>query len=59
VVTGEYDVFLPPARLAPAVRDVFGQDVVEIRGAGHLVTEQEPEKLRSLLHHVAGQDQST
>jgi pimeloyl-ACP methyl ester carboxylesterase len=59
VVTGEYDVFLPAARLAAAVRDVFGQDVIEIRGAGHLVTEQEPEKLRGLLHQVAGQDRST
>lgn len=59
VATGEHDVFLPPARLAPAVRAAFHHDVVVVPGAGHLITEQDPESLRHLLQPLADQDQST
>ncbi|MFJ2740810.1 alpha/beta fold hydrolase [Streptomyces sp. NPDC087440] len=40
VVTGEYDVFLPPRRLGPAVRDRLGVALGVVPGAGHLVVEE-------------------
>ncbi|MFE0700769.1 alpha/beta fold hydrolase [Streptomyces sp. NPDC058872] len=49
VVTGEHDVFLPPRRLAPAVRGALGAELGVVPEAGHLVVEERPEYLASLL----------
>jgi pimeloyl-ACP methyl ester carboxylesterase len=52
VATGEYDMFLPPARLAPATREAFGNDLQVLAGGGHLVTEECPEELLALLEQL-------
>ncbi|MFI7345847.1 alpha/beta fold hydrolase [Streptomyces sp. NPDC049936] len=49
VVTGEHDVFLPPRRLGPAVRGTLGAELGVVSEAGHLVVEERPEYLASLL----------
>ncbi|MFI9629488.1 alpha/beta fold hydrolase [Streptomyces sp. NPDC052042] len=49
VVTGEHDVFLPPRRLGPAVRDRLGTELGVVSGAGHLVVEECPAYLSALL----------
>ncbi|WP_329403392.1 alpha/beta hydrolase [Streptomyces virginiae] len=49
VVTGEHDVFLPPRRLSPAVRGTLGTDLGVVTDAGHLVVEECPEYLSTLL----------
>ncbi|WP_069815740.1 alpha/beta fold hydrolase [Streptomyces sp. TP-A0874] len=51
VVTGEQDVFLPPRRLAPAVRDRLGLELGVVPGTGHLVVEERPEQLSALVDH--------
>ncbi|KOT77285.1 alpha/beta hydrolase [Streptomyces rimosus subsp. pseudoverticillatus] len=51
VVTGEHDVFLPPRRLAPPVRAMLGAELGVISEAGHLVVEERPEDLPTLLEH--------
>ncbi|MER0485021.1 alpha/beta fold hydrolase [Streptomyces sp. Edi2] len=48
-VTGEHDVFLPPRRLGPAVRAALGADLGVIPGTGHLVVEECPGYLATLL----------
>jgi pimeloyl-ACP methyl ester carboxylesterase len=57
VATGVNDLFLPPRRLAPAVHDALHESVIPVESAGHLVTEQQPEVLRELLHDLARQIQ--
>ncbi|MFF9628962.1 alpha/beta fold hydrolase [Streptomyces fradiae] len=49
VVTGEHDVFLPPRRLGPAARAALGAELDVVPDAGHLVVEESPEYLASLL----------
>jgi pimeloyl-ACP methyl ester carboxylesterase len=49
VVTGEHDVFLPPRRLATAVRSTLGVELGVVFEAGHLVVEERPEFLSTLL----------
>ena len=49
VVTGEHDVFLPPRRLAPAVRGTLGAELGVVPEAGHLVVEECPGYLSTLL----------
>ncbi|MFH9730511.1 alpha/beta fold hydrolase [Streptomyces sp. NPDC017260] len=49
VVTGEHDVFLPPRRLAHAVRGTLGAELGVVSGAGHLLVEEQPEYLSTLL----------
>ncbi|NEC11521.1 alpha/beta hydrolase [Streptomyces sp. SID8014] len=49
VVTGEHDVFLPPRRLGPAVRGTLGTELGVVSAAGHLVVEEHPEYLATLL----------
>ncbi|MCX4545800.1 alpha/beta fold hydrolase [Streptomyces sp. NBC_01565] len=49
VVTGEHDVFLPPRRLSPAVRGTLGTDLGVLTDAGHLVVEERPQYLSTLL----------
>ncbi|WP_338897089.1 alpha/beta hydrolase [Streptomyces sp. TG1A-60] len=57
VVTGEHDVFLPPRRLGPAVRAALGTELGVISEAGHLVVEEHPEYLSTLLE-IPGQPTS-
>ena len=52
IATGEADVFLPPSRLAPATRAAFDSDLRVIAGAGHLVTEERPEDLLTLVKQL-------
>lgn len=49
VVTGEHDVFLPPRRLVTAVRSTLGAELGVVSEAGHLVVEERPEYLSTLL----------
>lgn len=49
VVSGEKDVFLPPRKLAPAVRRKLGTDLGVIAGAGHLVVDEHPVYLAALV----------
>ncbi|MCV2490555.1 alpha/beta hydrolase [Geodermatophilus sp. YIM 151500] len=42
VLTGEFDRFLPPDLLRPAVRQRLGTDLVELAGAGHLSVDEDP-----------------
>lgn len=48
-VAGEHDVFLPPRRLIPAVRDTLGTELGVVSEAGHLVIEEHPDYLSTLL----------
>ena len=50
VAVGEHDRFLPPRRLAPAVRRTMGLDLRVVRGAGHLTT---PDRLGEVVALVA------
>ncbi|GLZ28702.1 hypothetical protein Lesp02_08920 [Lentzea sp. NBRC 105346] len=54
VGTGEYDRFLPPRRLAPAVRRTTGLDLRVLPGMGHLTTEEHLDDVVSLVAEVAG-----
>ncbi|MGW4895267.1 alpha/beta fold hydrolase [Kitasatospora sp. NPDC004240] len=54
VVTGEHDVFLPPRRLVTAVRSTLGAELGVVSDAGHLVVEERPEYLSTLLESPAG-----
>ncbi|MFG2231540.1 alpha/beta fold hydrolase [Streptomyces sp. NPDC048723] len=49
VTTGAHDTFLPPRRLAPAVRTMLGTDLHVIPDAGHLVIEEHPGQLADLV----------
>ncbi|MFF9352437.1 alpha/beta fold hydrolase [Streptomyces sp. NPDC014734] len=49
VVTGEHDVFLPPRRLVAAVHNTLGAQLGVVSDAGHLVVEERPEYLSTLL----------
>ncbi|MER7949760.1 alpha/beta hydrolase [Streptomyces sp. NPDC096079] len=53
VVTGEHDVFLPPRRLEGAVHRRLGVELGVVKGAGHLVIEEEPDLLAGLVGQVA------
>lgn len=52
VAVGEHDRFLPPARLARAVRSTMNLDVRVISGAGHLITPAHLDEVVSLIAEV-------
>ncbi|MFV2098569.1 alpha/beta fold hydrolase [Micromonospora sp. LOL_014] len=54
VATGERDVFLPPSRLRRAVSRSLGVDMEVLPGAGHLVPDEHPEQVLSLVDEVIG-----
>lgn len=54
VATGHHDVFLPPRRLDPPARQLLGTELRVIPDAGHLVTDEQPEALASLIEQVPG-----
>lgn len=49
VVTGEHDVFLPPKRLITAVQSTLGTELGVVPEAGHLMVEERPEYLSTLV----------
>ncbi|MFI5527719.1 alpha/beta fold hydrolase [Kitasatospora sp. NPDC051853] len=49
VVSGGHDVFLPPRRLAPAVRRALGTELRVVEAAGHLLVDEHPELLAGLV----------
>jgi pimeloyl-ACP methyl ester carboxylesterase len=53
VGVGEYDRFLPPRRLTPAVRRTMGLDVRVFPGAGHLTTPAHLGEVVALVAEVA------
>ncbi len=53
VGVGEHDRFLPPRRLAPAVRRAMNLDVRVFSGVGHLTTPADLDKVVSLVAEVA------
>ncbi|MGW7414569.1 alpha/beta fold hydrolase [Streptomyces sp. NPDC054863] len=54
IVTGQHDVFLPPRRLGPAVRATLGTELGVVAEAGHLVIEEHPEYLSTLIRSTDG-----
>lgn len=54
VGTGEYDRFLPPRRLAPAVHRTTGLELRILPGMGHLTTPAHLNDVMSLVAEVAG-----
>ncbi|WP_326951285.1 alpha/beta hydrolase [Amycolatopsis sp. NBC_01307] len=53
VGVGEHDRFLPPRRLAPAVRRTMGLDLRVFPGAGHLTTPAHLDRVVALVAEVA------
>lgn len=53
VGVGEHDRFLPPRRLAPAVRRTMNLDVRVFPGVGHLTTPADLDEVVSLVAQVA------
>jgi hypothetical protein len=53
VGVGEHDRFLPPRRLAPAVRRTMGLDLRVFSGMGHLTTPRHLDDVVSLVAEVA------
>lgn len=49
LLVGQYDAFFPPGRLAPAARSALDRDPVAVSGAGHLVTDEEPDVVRDFV----------
>ncbi|WP_330255543.1 alpha/beta hydrolase [Nocardia sp. NBC_00565] len=54
VGVGEYDRFLPPRRLAPALRRTTNLDLRVLPGMGHLTTPDHLDDVVSLVAEVAG-----
>jgi pimeloyl-ACP methyl ester carboxylesterase len=52
VATGEYDVFLPPDRLAPATQRLLNSPVQTILHAGHMEVDEQPERVVELITKV-------
>ncbi|WP_141925385.1 alpha/beta fold hydrolase [Haloactinospora alba] len=50
VAAGEHDTFLPPHRLAPAVRRRLGTHLEILPEAGHLAGEEYPARVAALAH---------
>lgn len=53
-VSGAQDVFLPPARLGPAVRRALGVELSIVDQAGHLIVEEAAGRLRELVQVLVG-----
>ena len=52
VAVGAHDVFLPPAALRSVVRERFGRELIVVPSSGHLVVEEAPQELRTVLDAV-------
>ncbi|MFG2875403.1 alpha/beta fold hydrolase [Streptomyces sp. NPDC048337] len=49
VATGAHDTFLPPRRLAPALRATLGTGLHVVADAGHLLVEERPDRVAALV----------
>jgi pimeloyl-ACP methyl ester carboxylesterase len=49
VATGDHDLLLPPKRLAPAAQRLLGADLTVIPHAGHLVVDDQPDRILDLV----------
>jgi pimeloyl-ACP methyl ester carboxylesterase len=49
IASGDHDVFLPPRRLQPAAQRELGVDVRTLVGRGHLVPDEDPEGVKTLV----------
>lgn len=54
VATGSHDIFLPPARLEPAVRDLLGTELRILPNCGHLALDDDPAGVVELVDHLTG-----
>ena len=54
VATGSHDIFLPPARLEPAVRDLLGTELRVLPNCGHLALDDAPAGVVELVDHLTG-----
>lgn len=54
VATGSHDIFLPPDRLAPAVRDLLGTELRLLEGCGHLALDDDPAGVVALVDDLTG-----
>ncbi|WDG30716.1 alpha/beta hydrolase [Streptomyces sp. CA-278952] len=52
VATGEFDPFLPPCHLGPAVRRRLGAEFRVIEGAGHLLLDESPEAVLVAVREI-------
>jgi pimeloyl-ACP methyl ester carboxylesterase len=55
VVSGEFDCFLPPARLQTAVGDRLGVDLTVVERAGHLLPEESPGSVVEVVRAMLGE----
>lgn len=53
VVVGDHDVFFPVSRLREVCLSTLGTDVVVLQGAGHLLVDEEPERVVDLIAQLA------
>jgi pimeloyl-ACP methyl ester carboxylesterase len=49
VAVGDHDVFFASQKLAMACRAELGVDLVVVRGAGHLLVDEEPGRVAELV----------
>lgn len=54
VATGAHDIFLPPNRLEPAVRDPLGTELRVLEGCGHLALDDDPAGVVELVDDLTG-----
>ena len=54
VATGSHDIFLPPRRLEPAVRDLLGTELRVLPGCGHLALDDNPAGVVELIDELSG-----
>lgn len=56
VATGEYDTFLPPQQLRRAAIQRLDTELRVVLGAGHLVTDEQPQSIVSLVAEISRND---
>ncbi|WP_063131324.1 alpha/beta fold hydrolase [Nocardia fusca] len=54
VAVGAHDIFLPPDRLEPAVRDLLGSELRVLEGCGHLALDDDPASVVELVNDLTG-----
>lgn len=54
VATGSHDIFLPPDRLEPAVRELLGSELHVLEGCGHLAFDDDPAGVVALVDDLTG-----
>ncbi|WP_327147051.1 alpha/beta fold hydrolase [Nocardia sp. NBC_01329] len=54
VATGSHDIFLPPRRLEPAVRNLLGTELRVLPDCGHLALDDNPAGVVELIDELSG-----